>query len=182
MKKLAVIGILAATVGGIFLLAEPRVKAQSGTGTRGASRGGAQSFESRFWSYLGDAQYTNWAPAPGQTDGFQKGGSPHGAFVKMYLNRTAAGNPQKPPFGSIIVKENYGPDKKKLMAVTVMYRAKGYNPKGGDWYWMKYMPNGSVAEMATPKGRMKLSGKVKGCIECHSGSGDGDFAFYNDKK
>lgn len=179
MKKFFVFGILAVAASSIFTPAEQRAKAQSGS--RGDTRASGRSFESRFWSYLSEAQYTNWAPSPGQTDGFQKGESPHGAFVKMYLNRTAAGNPKKPPYGSIIVKENYGPMKKKLMAVTVMYRFKGYNPKGGDWYWIKYKPDGTVAAMTTPKGRMMLSGKLKGCIECHSGSAGGDFSFFNDK-
>ena len=179
MKKLVVFGILTTAVVSTFLPPDHRAKAQSGS--RGTGRRAGVSFETRFWNYLGEAQYTNWAPSPGQSDGFQKGGSPHGAFVKMYLNRTAAGNPKKPPYGSIIVKENYGPMKKKLMAVTVMYRVKGYNPKGGDWYWVKYMPNGTVAAMKTPKGRMRLAGKLKGCIECHSGSAGDDYTFFNDK-
>ena len=179
MKKLVVFGILSAAVVVMLLNADHRAKAQSGS--RGTGRAAGGSFESRFWSYLAEAQYTNWAPSPGQTDGFQKGGSPHGAFVKMYLNRTAAGNPKNPPYGSIIVKENYGPNKKKLMAVTVMYRVKSYNPKGGDWYWIKYKPDGTVAAKMTPKGRMMLAGKLKGCIECHNGSAGDDYSFFNDK-
>ena len=147
----------------------------------GGQQGVQPTFEQKFWDYLLAEKYTNWSPAPGQGDGFQKSKMPHGAFVKMYLNRTAAGNPKKPPFGSIIVKENYGPMKKKLMAITVMYRFKDYNPKAGDWYWIKYMPNGTVASMKTPKGQMRLGGKVKGCIACHSGAGGDDFVYMNDE-
>jgi hypothetical protein len=44
------------------------------------------------------------------------------------------------------------------MAVTPMYRMKGFNPEGGDWYWAKYGADGSVMK----------SGKVEGCIQCHS--------------
>ena len=61
------------------------------------------------------------------------------------------------PNGVIIVKENYGKNQKTLMAITPMYKLKGYNPEGGDWFWAKYKADGSVDK----------SGKVKGCIDCH---------------
>lgn len=128
------------------------------------------------------AKYTNWAPVPGKTDGFAEGGSPHGAFVKMYLNRTAAGNPKGLPNGSIVVKENYGPEKKQLMAITVMYRSKGYNPDAGDWYWVKFHSNGSVAKAPPEMQSMPLAGKPMGCIKCHGESAaGGDFVFLNDE-
>jgi hypothetical protein len=61
------------------------------------------------------------------------------------------------PDGAIIVKENYGENKEKLMAVTPMYKKKGYNPDAGDWFWAKY----------GPKGKVMTAGKVEGCINCH---------------
>jgi len=82
--------------------------------------------------------------------------------------------------GSVVIKENYGEDKKTLVAVTVMYRVKGYNADAGDWYWVKYNADGTVANAPPDKGGMRLSGRVKGCIDCHSGAGGGDFAFIND--
>ena len=48
------------------------------------------------------------------------------------------------PDGAIIVKENYGKDKEKLMAITQMYLKKGCNPDAGDWFWAKYGPEGEV--------------------------------------
>ena len=120
------------------------------------------------------------APAPGQTGEFYKGESPHGAFLKMYLNRQAVANPTKLPHRSIVIKENYGPDKKTLMAVTVMYRMEGYNPEHYDWYWAKYNPDGTVAKAPPEKGGMALAGKVKGCIACHDNTEGDDFAFFND--
>lgn len=138
----------------------------------------SRTFEARFWSWLQRVHYTNWAPAPGQDGGFYPGESPHGAFLKMYLNRAAAARPHELPHGSVIVKENYGEDGQTLMAVTVMYRAKGYDAKNKDWYWVKYNPDGSVAM----KDDMRLAGQVKGCIECHSGADGNDFAFFNDGK
>jgi len=60
------------------------------------------------------------------------------------------------PDESIIVKENFGPDK-KLAAITVMYKEKGYDPAHNDWFWAKYQPDGTI----------DAEGKVKGCIDCH---------------
>lgn len=189
MKRLSIAVIVFFSIAGIWLMlnSPDEVSAQSssrgGSGARGgnSARGGgfqnSRPFEDRLWSYLISQKYENWAPVPGKSDGFSKGESPHGAFLKMYLNRVAAGNPKQLPNGSILIKENYGPDQKTLMAVTVMYRSKGYNPNGGDWYWAKYNANGTIAR----KGSVKLAGKVQGCITCHGESAEGnDFAFFND--
>lgn len=46
-------------------------------------------------------------------------------MLKMYLNRKAVGRPEELPNGSIVVKENDGPDGDTLMAITVMYRSTG---------------------------------------------------------
>jgi len=133
------------------------------------------TFEDRFWNYLQQANYENWAPLPGTATDFYPGQSPHGAFLKVYANRGAAGNPDKLPTGSIIIKENYN-EQKQLGAITVMYRGKGYDREHNDWYWVKYNPDGSVAQ----KNGNRLAGRVKGCADCHSGAGGGDFVFLND--
>jgi len=99
----------------------------------------------------------------------------------MYLNRTAAGNSSTLPDRSIVVKENYAGDGTTLAAITVMYRSKGYNSDAGDWYWVKYNPDGTVASTPPDKGSMRLSGRPKGCIECHNSAEGGDFAFFNDE-
>ncbi len=161
---------------------------QRGSGTRpgssyqqgGIRRAPVASFEGKFWSWLKQVEYHNWAPGPGKPTGAYPGQSPHGKLVKTYLNRTAAGNSGRLPHGSIIIKENLGPDGKTLMAVTVMYKAKGYNPEGNDWYWVKYNPDGSVARTPAEKGSRPISGKFASCIECHSGADGNDFSFIND--
>ena len=123
-----------------------------------------------FWEYITKANpYTKWPMMPGWEEMYE-GKSPHGAFLKLYLNQPAlkavmAGQPMPP--GSILVKENYGQDKKTLMAVTPMYRVKGYNPDGGDWFWGKYGPDGKVM----------AAGKVEGCINCHSAVKEADWIF-----
>ena len=75
------------------------------------------------------------------------------------------------PNGSILVKENYGKDKKTLMAVTPMYKVRGYNPDEGDWFWAKYGPDGNIMS----------SGKVEGCINCHRARKNQDWIFTEPK-
>ena len=115
------------------------------------------------WSYLQSAMYTDWPLFPG-TSRFQPGRSPHGTLLITYVNDTARNTlmrrspiPIPLPAGSIIVKENYTPDR-TLDAVTVMYKSAGYNPEHGDWYWLKRTANGNV----------DAEGKVVGCQNCHS--------------
>ena len=118
-----------------------------------------------FWKYITETKpYTQWSFWPGK-EGMYPGTSPHGAFLKLYANDIAieaakAGQPM--PDGAIIVKENYGPDKEKLMAITPMYKVEGYNPDGEDWFWAKYGPDGSV----------DTAGKVDSCINCHKNASD----------
>lgn len=149
----------------------------SGVQPGSSMRAQPETFESKFWNWLTRAQYRNWAPIPGKPGEAYVGESPHGAMVKLFANRTAAANPDTLPNGSVIIKENYGPDGKTLMAVTVMYKNEGYNAAGGDWYWAKYDPSGKVAV----KDGMRIAGRFKSCIECHSSADGGDYLFANDK-
>lgn len=181
MKRLNLIAFAAVALAAAWWLIDSAQQVSAQSGTRRTRVADSRPFEERLWSYLVQQKYTNWAPVPGKSDDYAEGQSPHGAFVKMYLNRKAAGNAKSLPSGSVIVKENYGPDKKTLMAVTVMYKSKGYNPDGGDWYWAKYNPNGTIAKMPPDKGSMKIAGRAKGCIMCHTSGAEGnDLAFFND--
>jgi hypothetical protein len=113
-----------------------------------------------LWTYMTeDDPYLGWGFWPGHI-GMYPGKSPHGAHLKLYANSIAlkAAREGKPmPYGSILVKENYGKDQKTLVAVTPMYKVKGFNPDGGDWFWAKYGPEGKIMK----------AGKVEGCINCH---------------
>jgi hypothetical protein len=129
-----------------------------------------------IWSWMQQAGYKEWAPWPGQDGDFYEGTRPHGAQLKVYINRTAAGDIDKVPPGSVIVKENYSPEK-KLAAITIMKRIENYDPDNQDWYWVKYLPDGSVA---TTQGR-KAAGKVSSCIGCHRAAKGGDYIFANDE-
>ncbi|MEJ2691245.1 MAG: cytochrome P460 family protein [Deltaproteobacteria bacterium] len=113
--------------------------------------------------------YTGWQLWPG-THKLYPGKRPHGAFLTNYVNDIAlkslkVGDKKFPP-GSIIVKENYN-KAKKLVVITAMYKVDGYNPMGGDWYWLKY----------TPEGKIEAEGTVTSCIGCHSSMISEDWVF-----
>jgi len=112
--------------------------------------------------------YAKWPLWPGMK-GMYQGKSPHGKYVRIFVNQLAweaakAGKPMPP--GAIIVKENYE-DEKTLVSLTPMYRVKGYNPAGGDWYWTKLAPDGKAL----------AEGKLKGCLRCHEAVKSTDWVF-----
>lgn len=117
--------------------------------------------------------YTRWELWP-RKGKLYKGTEPHGSLLTTYVNdaayRSAKGKTAMTD-GAIIVKENYTSDK-KLVALTVMYKLKGYNPSYGDWFWAKY----------TPEGKVEASGNVKGCIDCHLAKKDNDFIYTGEVK
>lgn len=160
------------------------------------------TFEQRFWDWLERVKYKeNFAPWPGMEDKFLPGESPHGPFLKLYVNQPVHRNPEDPPYKSVIVKENYKPVKKeakpaakgeeakkkpaskeemkkKLVTMTIMYRMKeDYDPDHKDWYWVKYSPDGKVAQ----KDGKPIGGRVKSCIQCHANAAGDDYVFTNDE-
>lgn len=156
-------------------------------------------FETKFWQFLIGNNYKQWAPAPGQDGDFFSGQVPHGALLKLYINRSAASNVAGLPIGSVVVLENYRSDK-SLKSISVMYRTKGFNPKANDWYWIEYNPDGSVADdtlavednliaadddsvvsLVSNNIAIKMSGQSATCIACHTEAGGADFAFFNDQ-
>ncbi len=112
--------------------------------------------------------YTKWKLFPG-TKKLYNGTEPHGILLTTYVNNVAMDSIRKKTAfaeGSIIVKENYMPDK-KLAALTVMYKVKGFNPEAGDWFWLKAMPDGMI----------EGSGRMSMCIQCHTEAKGTDFMF-----
>ena len=122
------------------------------------------------WQYITAVNpYTGWGYWPGKV-GVYEGTRPHGAKLILYANGPAlkaAREGTSMPHGAILVKENYGVDGKKLMAVTPMYKVEGYNPDAGDWFWAKYDGVGAVQK----------EGKVGGCINCHRAKAAADWIF-----
>lgn len=110
--------------------------------------------------------YRSWSLWPGKGR-LYAGREPHGSLLTTYVNDAALyaiNNKKGMGDGAIIVKENYTKDK-EFVALTVMYRVKGYNPEAGDWFWVKYAPDGTA----------QSAGKVKGCIDCHGAKKDNDY-------
>ncbi|MFN0101206.1 MAG: cytochrome P460 family protein [Bryobacteraceae bacterium] len=127
------------------------------------------------WPYLQAQDYQKkWTLMPGTT-AQMPGNSPHGALITTYVNDIAlnaitAKRGTIPP-GGMVLKENYMPDR-TLAAVTLMYKAEGFNPDGNDWYWMQRTANGMVP----------AEGRVAGCINCHSANAGNDFLFLSPLK
>jgi len=108
------------------------------------------------------------------------GTDPHGMMLETFYT-TASVNGHT---GDLVVKRNYGPvgvseaevlenPDGHLGAYTVMFRREaGYDEDNQNWFWVKYLPDGSLDK--NPMG-MRLAGMVgknadAGCIACHKGS------------
>ncbi len=105
-------------------------------------------------------------------EGWQKGRSPHGKYIRTFINSVAEASPGDLPNGSIIVKENFSKqDESTLTALTVMQRIKDFDPENGDWFWARYSPSGELTH----------SGSVSMCINCHTNAGGDDLVFLNDE-
>jgi hypothetical protein len=124
-----------------------------------------------YTMFTQDMPYEDWSFWP-DAQGLMPGKAPHGAFIKNFVNDKAL-NPSGGlyPYGSLIVKENYMPDT-TLAKLTVMYKVKGYNPDGGDWFWAVYSADGEV----------EAEGKIQGCVGCHRARRDQDYTFLHDVK
>lgn len=115
--------------------------------------------------------YTKWAFFPDHK-GMQPGRAPHGPLHKVYVNKAGLKAKKAPyPYGAIVVKENFN-KARKLVAITVMYKVKGYNPSAGDWFWVMYKPDGMVGK----------AGKPKGCVRCHGAVAKKDWVFVHNFK
>ncbi len=126
--------------------------------------------------FLQAADYQNaWQHLPG-VEPLYTGQDPHGALLSTYFNAIAlkaiTDKAGSIPEGGMVVKENYMPDG-KLAAVTVMYKAAGYeNPDANGWFFLKYTADGTI----------EAEGMVQGCTECHGDVSDNDFIFSADVK
>ena len=125
-----------------------------------------------LWNYISKVSpYQNWSFWPDH-QGMQDGRAPHGPKHKVYVNDNALTSKTPPlKYGSIQVKENFN-KAGELLAITVMYKIKDYNPGDGDWFWVKYSPDGKTAK----------AGKPAGCIGCHGTRAKNDFVLVHDFK
>ena len=126
-----------------------------------------------LWNYITKVSpYTKWSYWPDH-QGVQMSRAPHGTLHRVYVNDRAmksAGPPLQ--YGSIEVMENYQGEGEALHNITVMYKAYGYNPPDGDWYWAKYTADGKPIE----------HGKPRSCIGCHGTRAKNDFVVVHEFK
>lgn len=134
-------------------------------------------FHSSFWNHIvkKDAAYNTWDKITSDRplEGVE---NPHGTTSKTYANKVAADDSKSLPNGSVLVREDYDANRKR-QSISVLYRVKDYDKDHGNWYWIKYLENGTVARGADDK---PIAGKVGSCIECHGKAGGKDFVFSND--
>ena len=118
------------------------------------------------WAHIQEADYESWALWPEKGELYE-GTEPHGMLLTTYVNALAedalTNGAAEMPDGAIVIKDNYAPDS-TLAATTVMYKAEGYAPDRGDWFWAKYGADGSV----------QAAGHVESCESCHSQADDYD--------
>jgi hypothetical protein len=129
-----------------------------------------------LWKLIQTENYRNrWEMWPGK-EALYKGSDPHGALLTTYINSigydAVAKKENELPPGTIIVKENYMPDK-TLGAITVMYNLVGFDPEHGNWFWVKYDSDGTPFTVENEGKTMTLAGKVTSCIGCHTASTSG---------
>ena len=118
-----------------------------------------------------------------------EGTDPHGMMLEtFYTTATINGHT-----GDLVVKRNFGPEGVSadevladpdghLGAYTVMFRREaGYDPEDKDWFWVKYLPDGSLDKMPNgmPMAGQLVKGMDEGCIACHQGGGE-DLVYTSD--
>lgn len=145
------------------------------------------AYAAQLWQALVAA---NLAGAGAMQSKAYPGQHPHGAVLQNWESTVSVDGQD----GAVIVKRNYGGEGVSVQAVaespdqfldsvTVMFKRAGYDPDNNDWFWAKYLPDGSLDK--NPKG-MQLAGRVakgaaQGCIACHSAAPGGDMVFTNDR-
>jgi hypothetical protein len=118
------------------------------------------------------------------------GNPPHGGVLEYFEQEMTIDGVT----GAMLVKKNYrgetGEDEAlaavlndrlgQIDSVTVMFqREDGYDPEHKNWFWAKYLPDGTLDK--NPKG-MELAGRVAkgadvGCIACHVAAPGDDLVF-----
>lgn len=140
------------------------------------------AYAEALWNALRDAGYAGDGAIQMKP---YEGTEPHGAILQTFWAEIEVEGAR----GMLIVKRNFGPagisvedvsndPDGNLDSVTVMFqREEGYAPDSANWFWAKYLPDGSLDQ--TPDG-MALAGRTTGCIACHASAAGDDFVFTMD--
>ncbi len=145
-----------------------------------------QAYAADLWQLMLDANMAG----EGAVQSFPYPGTdPHGMMLETFYTTATVGDHT----GALVIKRNYGPEGVSvdevigdpaghLGAVTIMFRREaGYDDETGNWFWAKYLPDGSldVAPNGVPLAGLVGKGADAGCIACHSGAGE-DMLFTTD--
>lgn len=141
-----------------------------------------QDYAAEIWQYL---QEQNFAGDDAVQAFPYEGTDPHGVLLETFYTDATVDRHT----GALVIKNNYGPEgvtidevlgdrDTHLAAVAIMFRRnEGYAPDSGDWFWAKYLPDGSLDQ--TPDGT-PIAGMAAGCIACHASAGGVDYLFTTD--
>lgn len=153
------------------------------TPTRPARPPTTEEFAKSFWRFIVRPQspYTKWAKIAVKAPEASDGETPHGPATAVYANPTAIQDVKSLPDGAILVIEDLSKDGKSRDGVSVMYRVKDTDPEHNDWYWLRFLPDGSISRSDTTSSGKPMAGKVKSCIDCHTQAAGGDYVFSNDQ-
>ena len=151
--------------------------------------GGAEdvAFAQKLWVALEDVRLTG---PHGVYSAPYAGKPPHGAFLETMTGVVEMEGELLP----VIVQRNYAGNQinrravaddpeKWLHAVSVMLKREGYAPKGKDWFWASYAPDGALLRDKTniPQAGKVAQGSSKGCIACHVMAPGGDMVFNHNR-
>ena len=141
-----------------------------GCGGKADSGGAASADEAMAEALWGELQgYESWGRFDNQSATPVLSDDHSGNYVVSYYDEALLGWALSgaAPDGGIAVKEVYSaPDDTSPVALTVMQKAAGYDPAGGDWFWATYSMDGAV----------QSAGAVAMCSGCHSAAAT-DFVF-----
>lgn len=139
-----------------------------------------EEFSRDFWQFIHKpkSSYTDWKVVATRPQGDET--ESHGRASKTFANSVAAADTPGLPYGSILVTESTGADPKVVTSVSVMYRVRGSDPANHDWYWIQYLPDGTLARTSTQPNAKPLAGRVTSCVKCHQAAQGGDLVLFND--
>ncbi|MCZ6763986.1 MAG: cytochrome P460 family protein [Alphaproteobacteria bacterium] len=155
------------------------------------------AYATTAWSVLSEMSMVG--PGAEVADAYP-GGAPHGELLETVTRQAMIAGHD----GTLIVKKNFaatgqGEDGEEgegitpeqvaadpdayLVAITIMFqREAGYDEANQNWFWAKYLPDGSLDQ--NPAG-IKLAGRVGdreadvGCLGCHDDAPGEDYIFNN---
>lgn len=140
-----------------------------------------QSYGDALWAALEDKNFLGEDAIMAKP---YTGTDPHGTILVTLVGEVEVNGDR----GTVIVKHNYAGDdatvdsvatnpRDYLDSTTVMFERAGYSPENHDWFWAKYLPDGSYD--TAPNGAA-LVGSPTGCVTCHQDAPGDDMVFLND--